>query len=133
MSSIEKESFEKLMEDSERSIRKVEFKKFKKELKDIKKLLIQDVKDFQAWDYDYLLRFVEHSLQAMNLFLGNKYLVTQNTESEFNNWRENTNKLKECYTLIKERNNDNYNSEQQRATISKAFRIMIKYMFDWWD
>lgn len=126
------QTWDEFKEELDESIRKSENKKFKKEFKKIKKELRKDVKAFVPWDYDYLLNFIEHSLKAMSLFLGNKYLVVQDTEDEFNNWKEATDKLKECYNLLKDRNSvDNIDNEQ--TNISKALRLMSKHIFSWWD
>lgn len=126
MKNNELTDYEEFKEDIESDIAISERKKFKKQFKQIKRQLRKDVKNFQPWDYCYLLNLIEHSLQAMSLYLCNKYLVAQDTEDEYNHWKEYSYKLKECYELVKYGLDDH-------AALKKAFKIMSEYITTWWD
>lgn len=120
--------YDEFKAELENAVRKDERKKFRKKFKTIKKRLIKSAKKFRPFDYGFMLDIIEICLEAMSLYFNNEYLVAYDVEDERNQHELYSGTLKQCYELIRDRDDQN-----EHEKLKKAFEIMAEYIFGWWD
>lgn len=99
-----------------------------------KKLLVKYAKEFQPFDYGFMEKLIFQSIRIYYDFYRNKDLLYQDTNCEFNQWKECVDVLKRCVEIINLLENADYETCLQECELKDELYTLIKDNHTaWWD
>ena len=120
--------------------RKIAYKEFNPYFRKAKRKLIKKAKQFQCFDYWYMEDMLFDMLQIMYKYYSNPDLLMQDTECEYNHWKESTNALKRINEIIEILRQEYIDLDSCLATMEKEYELkqeLYKLVSDnftnWWD
>ena len=125
-----KERIKEIKAERKARSRSLVIKEWKKYIKKSKKELIKLTKEFQPWDYSFILNPLYKMIEIFYNTFKHPELLAQDTRCD--NYKETIESLEKCNNLIKDLDNSD-SIEKDYELIKEILGTMKEKIFLWWD
>ena len=125
-----KEKIKEIKAERKERSRSSVIREWKKYIKKSKKELIKLTKEFQPWDYSFILNPLYKMIEIFYNTFKHTELLAQDTRCD--NYKETIESLEKCNNLIKDLDNSD-SIEKDYELIEEILGTMKEKIFLWWD